>query len=54
MTIDPKDEETSKHQDDSTQRRKQLEIIDLFGTVDFNPNYDYKKNRRLDRIESEE
>jgi Arc/MetJ family transcription regulator len=27
------------------QRRKQLEILDLFGKVEFDPDYDYKKNR---------
>ena len=32
-------------------RRKQLEILDLFGTIDFDPEYDYKKMRQLDRIE---
>jgi hypothetical protein len=31
--------------------RKQLEILDLFGTIDFDPEYDYKKMRMLDRIE---
>jgi hypothetical protein len=30
-------------------RKKQLEIIDLFGTVDFDPNYDYKAARRRKR-----
>ena len=35
------------------QRRKQLEIIDIFGTVDFNPEYDYKASRQLDHIEIE-
>jgi Arc/MetJ family transcription regulator len=30
--------------------RKQLEILDHFGTVDFDPAYDYRKMRRLDRI----
>jgi hypothetical protein len=35
------------------QRRKQLEILNLFGTIDFDPAYDYKKNRRLDRVEIE-
>ena len=34
-------------------RRKQLEILDLFGTIDFDPDYDYKKNRMLDRVEVE-
>jgi Bacterial antitoxin of type II TA system, VapB len=35
------------------QRRKQLEILDLFGTIDYDPDYDYKKNRQLDRVEIE-
>lgn len=26
--------------------QKQLEIIGLFGTIDFDPTYDYKKQRR--------
>ena len=26
--------------------RKQLEIIELFGTIDFDPSYDYKAARR--------
>lgn len=34
-------------------RRKQVEIQDLFGTVSFDLGYDYKKARRLDRIEIE-
>ena len=28
------------------QRRKQLEILNLFGKVDFDPKYDYKQQRR--------
>jgi hypothetical protein len=28
------------------QRRKQLKIIELFGTVDFDPEFDYKAARR--------
>jgi hypothetical protein len=35
------------------QYRRQLEILDLFGTVDFDPDYDYKAKRQLDRIEIE-
>ena len=35
------------------QRRKQLEILKLFGTIDYDPDYDYKKMRQLDRIEIE-
>lgn len=28
------------------QRRKQVEIVQLFGKVDFDPTYDYKRQRR--------
>lgn len=28
------------------QRRKQLEILELFGTLDYDPDYDYKEQRR--------
>ncbi len=31
------------------QRRKQLELIDLFGTVDFDADYDYKTQRKAKR-----
>lgn len=34
--------------------RKQQEILNYFGTIDFDPTYDYKKVRRLDRIEIDE
>jgi len=27
------------------QRRKQLEVLSLFGTIDYDKNYDYKKAR---------
>jgi len=27
------------------QRRQQAKIVDLFGTIDFDPKYDYKKQR---------
>jgi hypothetical protein len=29
--------------------RKQLEILSIFGTVDFDPKYDYKAERRKRR-----
>jgi hypothetical protein len=29
--------------------RKQLEILSIFGTVDFDPRYDYKAERRKRR-----
>jgi metal-responsive CopG/Arc/MetJ family transcriptional regulator len=28
-------------------RRKQLQIINLFGTIDYDPEYDYKAQRRV-------
>ena len=28
------------------QRRRQLEILDLLGKVEYDPGYDYKKQRR--------
>ena len=40
--------------DEYIRRRKQLEILKHFGTIDFDPEYDYKKMRRLDRIEIDE
>ncbi len=27
------------------QRRRQLQIIELFGTIDYDPDYDYKTER---------
>ena len=32
--------------DEYVQRRKQLQILDLFGTIDFDEAYDYKRERR--------
>jgi len=29
------------------QRRKRLKVLDLFGTVDYDPGYDYKQQRQL-------
>ena len=31
------------------QRRKQMEIIKLFGTIDYDPKYDYKAERSRTR-----
>jgi Arc/MetJ family transcription regulator len=28
------------------QRRKQLKVLDLFGQIDYDPDYDYKEQRR--------
>ena len=27
-------------------RRKQARVVELFGTIDYDPKYDYKKQRR--------
>jgi hypothetical protein len=40
--------------DEYIRRRKQLEILEHFGTIDYDPTYDYKKVRKLDRIELDE
>ena len=39
--------------DEYIRRRKQVEVVKLFGTIDYAPGYDYKANRRRDRIEHE-
>ena len=39
--------------DEYVRRRKQLDILKLAGTIDYDPTYDYKKMRQLDRIEIE-
>jgi Arc/MetJ family transcription regulator len=36
--------------DEYIRRRRQLEILAAFGTIDLDPLYDYKKARRLDRV----
>jgi Arc/MetJ family transcription regulator len=35
--------------DEYIRRRRQLEAIEHFGTVDFDPNYDYKAERKRKR-----
>jgi hypothetical protein len=32
------------------QRRKQQEIVSLFGTIDYDASYDYKRERRSKRL----
>jgi len=39
--------------DEYIRRRRQIEILDLFGTIDYDEGYDYKASRRRDRIEQE-
>ena len=31
--------------DEYIRRRKQLKVLSLFGTIDYNPRYDYKRER---------
>jgi Arc/MetJ family transcription regulator len=40
--------------DEYIRRRKQMRILRLFGTIDYDENYDYKKARMLDRIDHSE
>lgn len=35
--------------DEYVRRRKQMEVISLFGTIDYDPEYDYKRARRMKR-----
>ena len=35
--------------DEYVKRRKRLKILELFGTIDFDPSYDYKAERRRKR-----
>ena len=37
--------------DEYIRRRKQVEVLKLFGTVEYDRGYDHKVNRRRDRIE---
>ena len=38
------------------QHHKQLRTIELFGTIEFDPNYDYKKERqrKMNRLQSDD
>ena len=37
--------------DEYIRRRKQVEVLKLFGTVEYERGYDHKASRRRDRIE---
>ncbi len=39
--------------DEYIRRRKQQEVVKLFGTVEYERGYDHKANRRRDRVEHE-
>jgi hypothetical protein len=39
--------------DEYIRRRKQMQILDLFGMIDYHEDYDYKANRRRDQIQNE-
>lgn len=40
--------------DEYVRWRKQLEILNHSGTIDFDPDYDYRKMRQLDHSEVDE
>ena len=44
-----KKEAVTKALEEYVRRRQQLKIIELFGTIDFDPDYDYKKERKKRR-----
>jgi Arc/MetJ family transcription regulator len=37
--------------DEYIRRRKQVEVLKLFGTIEYEAGYDHRANRRRDRIE---
>jgi Arc/MetJ family transcription regulator len=37
--------------DEYIRRRKQLDLLNHFGTIDFDPDYDYRRIRKLDRVD---
>lgn len=39
--------------DEYIRRRKQQDVLKLFGTIEYERSYDHKANRRRDRIEDE-
>jgi hypothetical protein len=39
--------------DEYIRRRKQMQILDMFDTIDYQQDYNYKANRRRDQVESE-
>jgi Arc/MetJ family transcription regulator len=39
--------------DEYIRRRKQMQILDLFDTIDFHKDYDYKAKRRRGQIQNE-
>jgi ATP-dependent helicase YprA (DUF1998 family) len=47
----PKKEAVTAALEAYIQHRKQLRILEAFGTVDFDPEYDYKAARRRKRME---
>jgi hypothetical protein len=47
-----KKEAVTAAQGEYIRRRKQAEILAHFGTIDFDPKYDYRKMRRRDRVQA--
>jgi Arc/MetJ family transcription regulator len=41
-----KREAVTKALEEYVQHKRQLRLLDLFGTIDFDPSYDYKRGRK--------
>jgi Arc/MetJ family transcription regulator len=39
--------------DEYIRRRKQMQILDLFDSIDYHEDYDYQANRRRDQVKNE-
>ncbi len=48
-----KEEAVTAALDEYFRRRKQMQILDLFDTINYHEHYDYKANRRRDQLENE-
>ncbi len=46
----PKRETVTAALEEYIKGRKQQEILSLFGTIDYEPNYDYKRERKAKRV----
>lgn len=49
MNMTEKQPEKNRPVEFEEKRREQMKILSLFGTVEFDPDYDYKKQRQLDK-----
>jgi len=52
MNMTEKQPGKNKLADIDKKHREQMKIVALFGTIEFDPDYDYKRQRQLDRTVS--